>query len=418
MKIKKTYELVNPFGGFHFAFKSMRRQRLDVDIDNVFGKRVKQAKYSYSDAILGWIFSMFCGAEWLEDTQRLRGRVRNFSLPSSDRLAFIFKQFAVEDEIIVSRYNTVHHFNTHSKLNNLMVDVAIKLGMIRGRAPNTLDYDNTVIYTKKHDATISYKKVLGYQPGVSFIGTIPVYIEGRGGNSVATYKICDTLVKTLNLLGDKGVRVSKFRSDSAAFGMETMNEMNSRGIDYFIRARKDGGIRQIVKEDAKWRKAIVSGGELLVRSKRYFMSDEDHEIRLVIYKAESWVGYKKSNDEVTDVVRIIATNNFDMSEEEIIKFYNQRGAIERNFDVLKNDFNWRRLPFSFLKYNTVFMIISAIGWIMYQWLIRDYSKKVDWIKPNFRLKNFIYHFIMVSVRWVDDDTLEMFTDRDYGPLLE
>ena len=42
----------------------------------------------------------------------------------------------------------------------------------------------------------------------------------------------------------------------------------------------------------------------------------------------------------------ILTNDWDMDVNEIVFFYNQRGTIEKEFDVLKNDFGWNNLPFS------------------------------------------------------------------------
>lgn len=49
-----------------------------------------------------------------------------------------------------------------------------------------------------------------------------------------------------------------------------------------------------------------------------------------------------------------------MSEEEVIRFYNARGASERNFDVQNNDFGWAHLPFSFMNENAVFMLLTAM----------------------------------------------------------
>jgi len=110
-----------------------------------------------------------------------------------------------------------------------------------------------------------------------------------------------------------------------------------------------------------------------------------------------------------NIFRGILTNNWEMTLQEVLDFYNQRGAIERNFDMLKNDFNWRRLPFSFLNENTVFMIISAIISVLFQYLIRNFSKKSRWLKRNSRLKNFIFFFITVGSEWVSDSTLKLFT---------
>ena len=51
----------------------------------------------------------------------------------------------------------------------------------------------------------------------------------------------------------------------------------------------------------------------------------------------------------------ILTNDWDMDATENCPFfYNQRGTIEKEFDVLKNDFGWSNLPFSKLEQNTVF----------------------------------------------------------------
>lgn len=60
------------------------------------------------------------------------------------------------------------------------------------------------------------------------------------------------------------------------------------------------------------------------------------------------------------VYRAILTNEWDMDEEAVIDFYNQRGAKEKLFDQMDNDFGWHYLPKGLLKENTVFMILTAI----------------------------------------------------------
>ena len=41
----------------------------------------------------------------------------------------------------------------------------------------------------------------------------------------------------------------------------------------------------------------------------------------------------------------ILTNDLDMTSDEIVSFYNKRGAIEKEFDILKNDFGRNNLLF-------------------------------------------------------------------------
>jgi len=113
----------------------------------------------------------------------------------------------------------------------------------------------------------------------------------------------------------------------------------------------------------------------------------------------------------------ILTNNETLSDKEVYFFYNKRGAIERNFDDLKNNFNWRRLPFNFLNENTILMILSAIAYIVYQYIINSFSKKVDFIKKNFWLMNFIFHLIIVGSEWISPQTLRLYTEKGYNLLL-
>jgi hypothetical protein len=81
------------------------------------------------------------------------------------------------------------------------------------------------------------------------------------------------------------------------------------------------------------------------------------------------------------------TNNYEMTGLEVIEFYNQRGACERLFDEMNNDFLWKKMPFSFLGQNTVFLVMMAICRNLFHYLTSFISKQLDFIKPNFRLKN-------------------------------
>ena len=131
--------------------------------------------------------------------------------------------------------------------------------------------------------------------------------------------------------------------------------------------------------------------------------------RLVAYQKFIGDGY---------IYKGLLTNNWEITDEEVIHFYNKRGGIERNFDYLKNNFNWGHLPFSHLSENTVFMVIEAICSIIYQYLVAKFSRKLPFLKSNVRLKRFIFLFITVSAEWIGKHTLRMFTDKDYRVLLE
>ena len=87
-----------------------------------------------------------------------------------------------------------------------------------------------------------------------------------------------------------------------------------------------------------------------------------------------------------------------MSDKQVIEFYNQRGASEKVFDIQNNDFNWKCMPHSFLQENTVYLIIMAIAHIVYKWLIKTFSKLVQGVNPNARLKQFIFRFVNIVAK--------------------
>ena len=104
------------------------------------------------------------------------------------------KELPTEKETFISNSGTVNEFCTNKKMNQLMVSLLLKTGQLSPKQDDyILDYDNQFIPTGKYDSKRSYKKEDGYFPGITSIGNLPVYIEGRNG-SVTRTKCVSTLV--------------------------------------------------------------------------------------------------------------------------------------------------------------------------------------------------------------------------------
>ena len=117
--------------------------------------------------------------------------------------------------------------------------------------------------------------------------------------------------------------------------------------------------------------------------------------------------------------RSILTNDWDSSEKEVIEYYNQRGASEKTFDVMNNDFGWNHLPCSFLNENNAYLIIMAIAKNFYNYVVEKVSRVFDDIQPTTRLKRFIFRFITVAGKWIYSGrqwVLKLYTDRPYDLL--
>jgi len=98
--------------------------------------------------------------------------------------------------------------------------------------------------------------------------------------------------------------------------------------------------------------------------------------------------------------RAILTNNKVLRAEAVAEFYNHRGAMEKQFDILKNDFGWNNMPFSKLQQNTVFLYITAICRNLYHNIIIYFSKITKSLKPTFRVKKFLFRFIILPAKWI------------------
>lgn len=261
-----------------------------------------------------------------------------------------------------------------------MLDIAKKLNVISG---DTLDYDNVIIEAHKQDSTWTYKKNKGYQPGVAFIGQTPVYIEGRSGNSPAMHKIAETLDICFRLLKEKNIKFKYFRSDSAAYQFDVIKTVEAHGKEFFIRADTVKALRLEAEKIRSWETVTTSSqtfeiGEMdyLPFFGKYSAKEEPKFYRVIVKRVKDAEGNYSYYS--------ILTNNYTMSKGEVLYFYNQRGAIERNFDDLKNNFNWKRIPFSNLNENLVFMIVSAMASIIYRYVLKIFSKKTGLRKKHFQ----------------------------------
>jgi uncharacterized protein Veg len=428
MKVTNSAEKITPFGGFNFVFKSFRDSGLSDLIDRQLGMRVKTFGFSYSDIFTNHLAVYLNGGDCTEDVNdHLREHlqnVRGMRVCSADTILRGVKELATDTLFLENPDSGVkHEFNLNPKLNDLLVKALKLTGQLKKNKLYDLDYDNQVQPTEKYDAEKTYKKTYGYQPGIASINNMPVYIEGRNGNSQAKYLQEETLGRTFSILEANGIKIGRFRADSASYQKKVIDLVERHCGSFYIRAKRcakmDDMIGSVTKES--WEKIRLDTQEMEVAEvSGYCPFGGEKPYRLVISRI-------KRRDSQTDMFsgeaytyRGILTNDMESSNKDIVAFYNARGESERIFDVMNNDFGWAKMPCSFLSENTAFMIMTAIYANFYSYLIGEYSKKLSWLKPNYRLKKFIFRFITVAGKWIRsgrNHVLKLYTQKDYSPLL-
>jgi hypothetical protein len=408
---------ISPFGGLNFVLKEFDKLKIDQIFEDNLPKLSSNSKYNWKDILYSFWSIYFCGGESIED---LGHNFKNFlcdipymNVPSPDRILSRFKELSVPKALRKSpRGKAINELSENELLNSLNIKTLKKLNPKKYiRNDLTLDYDNTIIYTEKADAKNTYLKSYGYQPGVAIIGKDVVGVQNRNGNSVAYALQDETLKVMFENLESEGVRVKNFRADSASYNFNILSLVNRYVDNVFVRVKMSESVYEVINSIDKWKQIDTKDGRTLYRGSAVFTpfkktAKEQNkkellkEYKIVVTKEANYDGQLNMFTNEACVYGCIMTNDFTKTDDETVFFYNQRGATEREFDVLKNDFGWQHLPFSKLEQNTVFLILTAICRNLYNYIIVQFSKIYKHIKANFRIKKFIFRFVCIPGKWV------------------
>lgn len=426
MKITYSKDSIQSFGGINFVDKIIKDAGIYSHIDQTLGYRGVTAIYDYSTLFRSYLSMVLCGGECAEDISvHLKGdlsKLKGFEPPSADTLLRMQKELATPKEIYTSKSGVKHEFSTNKRLNELMVSLLLKTRQLAPQQDGyILDYDNQFIPTGKYDSKRSYKKEDGYFPGIASIDNLPVYIEGRNGNSNVKYKQEDTLQNTFDILEEANIKITHGRMDCGSFTQKVISTLESNTEYFYVRAQRSANLHEVVSEIEHWQTQEIGHKQYQLASIEYAPFGQETKYRYVVSreKKPGIQGNLFTGDDFT--YRAIITNNREMTDTEVVNFYNDRGNSERLFDEMNNDFLWKKMPFSFLQENTVFLIMIAICRNLYHFLTELISQKLDFIKPTFRLKRFTFRFMTVPAKWIKRGrqwVLKLFTSKNYHPLLE
>ncbi len=425
MKITTSLENIHSFGGLNFVSEQFEHLKLPELITNKLGSRSLTATYEYSDIIKNIWMIIFAGGDCAEDIQtNLKGEFENIAkmkICSADTILRLQKELSTEKEIIYSKNEVKNEFNKHSNLNALNMSILLKTKQIKPAGEYTLDYDNQFIPCEKYDAKKSYKMKLGYFPGVATIGKNIVYFENRNGNTNVKFKQHETLQSVFNLLKNNEIKVKRSRMDCGSFTKEVIKTVAENSELFYIRAQRCEELTELLKDAKTWKETMIGYKKVAVCSVEYKPFGEEKSYRYVVSREANKTGQVDVFQQDSFIYRAIITNDNLMNEQEVIEFYNQRGSSEKIFDEMNNDFGWSNLPFSFLEHNTVYMLITAMCRNFYLYILEKFSKKVSFVENTFRLKKFIFRFIVVPYKWIKkggQKTLKLYTNKPYALALE
>jgi len=424
MKIQNYKTSVNPFSGNSLVNHHFNKSGMSQLIDNELGMRVKYTGYQYSEIFRNLSNIFLSGGDVIEDINTHFGEylksIPGNNVPSADTVLRAFKELTTENTIYTSDSGLSYNFNTNNKLNGLNIRSLKLTKQLKAGESYDFDYDNQINANNKWDAKNTYKKNKGYLPGIAIIGNKIVAIENRDGNANVKFKQEDTLKRFYTLLESEGITVNRSRMDAGSYSKKIIDVVDKHSKLFYIRANKSADLFEQINDISNWKTVEINYKNYEVASIPFTQFYKNRNYRLVIMREKGADNQLDMFTQDSYIYRSILTNDHQGTEKEIIEYYNARGASEKIFDEMNNDFGWKHLPFSFLNENCSFMIITAMIKNFYNYFIAMVAEKFDNINPTTRVKRFVFRFITVAGRWVYQGRewiLKLFTNKPYYQLI-
>lgn len=422
MKLQKVSRTITPFAGISFIHEEFNKSGLSDLIDNHLGAR-NMIGYQYGELFRTWFEVFFCGGEVAEDVQEhLRSTLEDIPgnrVASPDTLLRAIKELATENTTITSSSGKKYQFNFNKKMNDLNIKSLLLTKQLEKGEMYDFDYDNQIITHEKYDAKRTYKHTTGYFPGVATINDKIVYIENRDGNANVKISQEETLERAYELIEGNGIMINRSRMDAGSYAKDIIDTVSSHSSLFYIRANKSESMFEQICQINDWQKVEINYKSYEVASIPFRQFFEDRNYRLVVMREQSDDAQLDLFTGDSFIYRSILTNDHASSEKEVIEYYNMRGASEKVFDIQNNDFGWGRLPTSGMNSNTVFLILTAMMKNFYNHIIKKVSDVFTDIPLVSRMKRFIFRFICVAGKWINQSRqwkLRLYTDRPYDRL--
>ena len=215
-----------------------------------------QSKNNWRDVLYSYWSVFFCGGDCAED---LLGNFRpslsqspKLKVPSPDRVLNRLKELVEPTtNFSTDRGKHLHQFAINEKLSELNLNILKKITNLASSVVD-LDYDNTICYTKKEDAQMTYKKRYGYVPAVALVGSNVVYVENRNGRSNAGILQSETLERMFTHLENHNIKTNRVRAHSASYEFHTIRTIAKYTNRFYVKARMSSAMDTVISSVKEW----------------------------------------------------------------------------------------------------------------------------------------------------------------------
>jgi hypothetical protein len=263
----------------------------------------------------------------------------------------------------------------------------------------TLDADAMEIVAEKDDAMYTYKGNQGYMPMAGFLYELGIclYDEFREGNTSPAYGQLG-FYRECKVRMPKGKRIRYYRSDSASYQSELINELETDKVVWAITADLDKAVKVIIAmiPEGQWKEPERGCGYEIAETV-HSMNKTNKAFRLVIKREQRKQGKLFESEKYFHHAIATSWDENEKTAFEVLKWHNQRGQAENFNKELKIGFGMERMPCGQTEANAVFFRIGVIAYNLFIGFKR-LSCPETWIKHT--IATFRWKMIQVAGRIV------------------
>ena len=364
-KLESTNESLTPRTGVVILGEYLKGMNLERLCNENLPKAKRNNGYSAFEFIYPLILMLHSGGRFLDDIREIK---------ADKALATLLKIKNIPTANAFSKYLCKHGTNGENGMRKINKKLLQRFLKSIEDEELILDIDATFIEAHKNTAKWSYKDAPGYMPMVGHInGGYVIDVDFREGNEAPASKNLEFIKQcVLQLPLDK--KIDRFRADSASYQADIFNYCQDKNILFTVTAKKNKNVFDSIKniKEEEWQ--TFSKREKVAEF-IHTMQDTKEAFRMIVIKKDITPILPTLQDYISDEVMMqhedeiyycIATNDNNLTPEEIIKLHRQRGETSENkIKELKNGFNMSYLPSSNFQANAFYFYIGTVAYNLF-----------------------------------------------------
>ncbi len=373
-KLESTDDTITSQAGLVLFGEFLQSLGLKKKIDRAFGKPGSGAGYRASSYVVPLLLMLqgggrsLCDLRMIARDKGLLGLLGIGEVPSTDAFGRWLRRMGASDtglsalESVIARVLSV--------LGKTLRKRRKKAGLSWVREV-TLDIDASQIVAEKAEALWTYKGEKGYMPLVGHVKELSgmvIHEEFREGNVSPGADHVPFLKDCLRRL-PAGIRIARFRADSASYQASVINFCQERGIRFVIGADLDVAVREAIGRipESDWRP--YQDGH--IAETVHTMNKTHNAFRLIVVRRRVQTplpgmeeeGEKEASPDVR--YKVLATSHKEIPEW-VVAWYKQRGEDSENrIKELKIGFGMERMPSGDTKANGIFFRIGVLAYNLF-----------------------------------------------------